>query len=555
MVSKVRNFWLCVFSGVVATTLIFNITPFSKGTMAEVATSEETIIIKINDGDPLLVSKQRLLPDSRVFRYLITELKYEEIEMDDFRTDTVILFLAVLDDKKLEEIEEPMFREIHKVGVVFEVNWLRNDCRRWLKSKIDSAEEDREKVFVLEECWFILKKWEDRDLTNKLVSTLSHKDNSTFISDYMSDIDKLEFGQIDIMLDLGGCDTYTFLMIILHNVTGQTTLSKNVKYVLENMNLVSCCELNEELYYKVMETISDLPEITVTDLRTVNKLIANTARLVMSRKEQKSVRTTELWNSNIYEIIFSCTNLSDITGAVSRDLVTSMFMVVYFILFICLYHKPDNEEQETFRTTLNQLSSEKKILKISRAYLDNIISALKLSNVEQSDLVVTLLTKIRDSEMLCSNNENVIIKRHDKITVRENREYKDLFVFKHPLSRTCTESDSKCGFIVRWSLYGKSMRTRMLDFFGRPIQQNSTQELCVDEDDYRNMGIHLHDVISARDMFCYVTFTGTHESKQITVPGWWLRWWKYWLPNITDWKIIGDSVAYNISDYLVAKRK
>ena len=522
--------------------------------MAEAPNSEETIIIKIKDGDRLLVSKQRLLPDSRVFRYLITELKYEEIEMDDFRTETVVLFLAVLEDKKLEEIEEPMFREIHKVGVVFEVNWLRDDCRRWLKNAIKSAEEDREKVFVFEECWFILKKWEDRDLTNKLVSTLSHKDNSTFISDYMSDIDKLEFGQIDILLDLGGCDTYTFLMIILHNVTGQTTLSKNVKYVLENMNLVSCCELNEELYYKVMETISDLPEITVTDLRTVNKLIANTARLVVSRKEKKSVRTTELLDFNKYgEIILSCTKLSDITGAVSRDLVTSVFMIVEFILYICLIHKPDNEEQETFRTTLYQLSSEKKIQKIPRVYLDNIISALKLSNVEQSDLVVTLLTKIRDSEMLCSNNENVIIE-HDRIIVRENLESKHLFLFKHPLSRTCTESDSKCGFVLRESLHGNSTWTKILDFFGRPIQQNLTQELCVDEDDYRNTGIHLHDAISARDMYRYFTNTGTHEGKQITVSSW-LPWWKYWLPHITDWKYTGHYLAYNISDYLVAKQK
>ena len=335
----------------------------------EAPNSEETIIIKIKDGDPLLVSKQRLLPDSRVFRYLITELKYEEIEMDDFSTDTVTLFLTVLDDKKLGEIEGPMFREIHKVGVVFEVNWLRDDCRRWLKCKIESAEEDRDKMFVFEECWFILKKWEDRDLTNKLVSTLSHKNNSTFISDYMSDIDKLEFGQMDIMLDLGGFDTNTFLRIILRNITGQTTLSKNVKYVLENMNLVSCCELNEELYYKVMETISDLPEITVTDLRTVNKLIANTARLVISRRAEKKERTAELFNSNKYvEIARSCKTLTEITEAVSRDLITSMFTVVGQILFIPGVYSRDNEEQETFITTLNQLSSEKKIHKISRHY-------------------------------------------------------------------------------------------------------------------------------------------------------------------------------------------
>ena len=95
--------------------------------------SKQTVIIKIKDGDPLLVSKHRLTQDSRKFKYLIDELNYKEIEMNDFSTDTVILFLAVLDDKKLEEIEEPMFKEIHKVGVVFEVNWLKKDCRNWLE--------------------------------------------------------------------------------------------------------------------------------------------------------------------------------------------------------------------------------------------------------------------------------------------------------------------------------------------------------------------------------------------------------------------------------------
>ena len=502
--------------------------------------SKQTVMIKIKDGDPLLVSKHRLTQDSRKFKYLIDELNYKEIEMDDFSTDTVILFLAVLDDKKLEEIEEPMFREIHKVGVVFEVNWLKKDCRNWLGRKINSAEEDRDKVFVFEESWFIIKKWGDKEMVDKLVSTLAHKDNSTFISDYMSDIDKLEFGQIDIMLDLGGCDTKTFLKMILHNVSGHTKLSKNVKYVLENMNLVLCYELNKELYLQVVETISDMSEITNSDLRFVNKLITNTARLVDSRKEEKKGRTTALFDEKKYEELRrSCKTVTDITKAVSGDRVISIFVVIDLLLyFYCNINTPTNDEKEVFIKTLTEASVNKKIQKVTRQYLHNVISGLKYSNLEKSKQLITLLTEIEKSDEMCTNNENIIIKVHEEITVRKDKEYKDLFMFKHPLSVACTKSESKCGFILRY------------------IKQkyNRTLQLCTDEDEYKDTGIHLHDVISTRDMYLYSTDTGTCEGKQITVAGR-LRRWKDWLPHITDWKCTGSYIAYNICDYLVAKRK
>ena len=501
--------------------------------------SKQTVIIKIKDGDPLLVSKHRLTQDSRKFKYLIDELNYKEIEMDDFSTDTVILFLAVLDDKKLEEIEESMFREIHKVGVVFEVNWLQKHCRDWLERKINSAEEDRDKFFVFEESWFIIKKWGDKEIVDKLVSTLAHKDNSTFISEYMSDLDKLESGQIDIMLDLGGCDTKTFLMIILHNVSGHTKLSKNVQYVLENMNLVLCYELNKELYLQVVETISDMSEISVTDLRFVNKLMSNTARLVDSRKEEEKERTTELYDrKKDKELSGRCKTVADITKAVSEDRITSTFDVIDLLYKVFGKHTPTNEELQVFTDSLTETCVNKKIQKVSRQYLHSIISGLKYSNREQSKLLITLLTEIEKSEEMCTNNENVIIKRHEIITVTKDKEFKELYMFEHPLSVACTKSDSKCGFIIRSS----------------EQEDNFTLILCTDEDDYADTGIHLHDVISTRDMYWYVAYTGTCEGKQITAAGRWM-WWKYWLPHITNWKFTEVDIAYNLSNYLVAKRK
>ena len=74
---------------------------------------------------------------------------------------------------------------------------------------------------------------------------------------------------------------------------------------------------------------------------------------------------------------------------------------------------------------------------------------------------------------------------------------------------------------------------------------------------YTGTGLHVHDVISASDMYCYYTMSGnTASDNKVTVTGGglWLFLWKKWLPDITDWKNRQLSVAYNVSDYVVAKQ-
>ena len=72
---------------------------------------------------------------------------------------------------------------------------------------------------------------------------------------------------------------------------------------------------------------------------------------------------------------------------------------------------------------------------------------------------------------------------------------------------------------------------------------------------YTGTGLHLHDVISASDMYCYFTWSGNTapDNKVKVTKGLGLFLWENWLPDITDWKTERLSVAYNVSDYVVAK--
>ena len=501
-------------------------------TFDRVAMKEMTVLIKLKTEEQLTVPTKLLISNSPVFKNLFVDLKFDEHVIDDFSPDSVKHFLTVLENESLGDIKDKMFREVHKLGTAFEVDWLKESCRDWLKKKMESASSKEHKIYLFDECWYIADKLKDEDAMNDLVSVLAHKNNSLMLSHYLSDISKLKEAQIVALLKLGGGDVELFLNIVLQNLRDQKTLDSKLRYTLDNMNLAACSEINEQLYLEVMDTVSELPEISTNDLKWVNKLIRNTAR-TRSRREKKE-RTTELYDRiKNFRLLIRCKKLGDITKSVSKDRVKSIYKVIDLLLDISKY-RPTSEELDIFITTLIDACVNKKIQKVSRQHLHNVISVLKLSKLEESKLLIKLLTEIYKSETMCTSNENVIIKRHEVNTYKEYNHC--LYMFKHPLSVTCTKSDSKCGFILRHSRQ----------------QYNFEIKLCTDKDEYKDTGIHLHHVISTRDMYQYVAYTFTHEGKEITVAGGWM-WWYNWLPHITDWKRTESYVAYNLSDYLVAE--
>jgi hypothetical protein len=237
------------------------------------------------------------------------------------------------------------------------------------------------------------------------------------------------------------------------------------------------------------------------------------------------------------DLLNSCVSLNDIITVVNEEQVTSMFMVVDLLLCHCYYYTPSRMEEQLFLTTLETICSDKNLQKVSRQYLQIIITALNYSTPSKSDQMIALLSEIRNNDKLSTSHENVIIKRDKRIVVTEDTDVKYQFIFNHPGTGTCTvDSESECGFIVR----------------GRIQDDNNTTTLCTNSEDYSDSGIHLHDIISADEMFLYSELSSdTPDGNKIRVVGigWW--WW-YWLSDIKDWSVEQRYVAYKVTDYLVA---
>ena len=200
---------------------------------------ELTVLIKLKTEEQLTVPIKLLIFNSPVFKHLFVDLKFDEHVIDDFSPDSVKHFLTVLENESLGDIEDEMFRELHKLGTAFEVDWLKESCRDWLKKKMESASSKEDKIYLFEECWFIADKLKDEVSMNDLVSVLAHKNNSLLLSHYLSDVSKVKEAQIDALLKLGGGDVELFLTILLQNLRGQKKLDSILKYTLDNINLAA----------------------------------------------------------------------------------------------------------------------------------------------------------------------------------------------------------------------------------------------------------------------------------------------------------------------------
>ena len=504
------------------------------------------ISLKIRDGEPLLVVKTRLTAESRMFRYLIDDLNYSELEMDDFSPEAVNLFITIL----LEEfqrtilIKHDLFRDTHKLAVVFEVDWIKSDCRNLLREEMKSIKSYEDTRFLFEECYFIFRKWKERNLIDSFISWLTTRQSSLFISKYMSDIRNMEQGKLNILLILGGSNTDLFLEILLKHLEKFKYLGSKAKFLLNKMNLAFCCEQNPEMYLKLFDTISELPEISVSDMRFTHRIRSETARLVNNRKEKKT-QTNYIVSerkSNVH--LKSCEELLDVVNHFSEGRVPSMYLVVQLLLDFLTGLSRRRLKFINTQALVEDLEDARLIRtfqKVSKEYLDAIISAIRQNSPGRlkSKIALALLSAIRNSDILSTCHENIIIERSAVVEEEGNLTTKEVFTFQHPGSSKACGMAGRCGFILKVHRYEYE--------FG-------TDELTVEPKDYEGTSTHYHDIVKAQDMFRYTVMTGKSvDGMKIRAVGRWTKWWKKYFPRSTDWEIEEEFVAYNVADYRVTK--
>ena len=367
---------------------------------------ERTVLIKIKDHDPLNVSATRLTSDSGVFTRLIYNLGLTEIEIEDFEPDIVILFLTLLEDKKLDEIEDSQFRELHKISTVFKVYWLVEECRTWLCLKIRRLPLPPNYnllFFLFEECLFIVKKWDVKRPMNLLVSKLVTSDNGDFITRYVKDLSDMKTIQLDYLLKLAGTDSSIFVDIINKDLENKQSLTDNQRYLMKNINFRQI--RNKQKYGDLFERIANLPNITKDDLRLALQSLATFSKIedptrcniITVLDDTKS--TLRLPRNFLEAILWSLV-------APGKINIFALFNVILATISpdsSNISQKSISEQRYDAELLVNwivNIAQGKIVKQVSAQYIDMIIALLKISLGLNKYYLIEILEKIRENETL-----------------------------------------------------------------------------------------------------------------------------------------------------------
>ena len=546
--------------------------------------TEDTIVIKIRDRDPLLVDKQRLIESSSVFSYIIQECGQSEHEIEDFRPEIAEMFLTLLDDKNLKKIEQSDFRELHKISVVFNVEWLIKSCRGWLLAKIHRVGdviENGSLRFLFDECFYIYSKFNVDRFMTELILKVRFKDNSMFLSCYIREnYDQLMPDQLKFLLYLAGSSTKVLLKLIIERIDSQHCLDNTIRYLLQHMNLSLCVKQNKQLYQEMFEGLSEITD--PEDFKLVLKL-STEATIVASAPSNSTPVTTVFQNDEWTALLTSCSSLEDITRLVAQGRINSMYAVIDILAKVMFEVTVNTEETLEFVGDLENLCDSQRILRVSTLYVDKYISALQNSINERQQQFILLLEMIKNNGTLSSFFDNIPSKgeRISEINVLEyfikmlSRYYRisimDKYVFRLQFPRVseCGENID-CSFILRME---KGYRNRV-----------HRVELSREPEDYALVGpaqthplfplgivtgtrsVHQHEEIRAERMYFYSIFnttTSSEDTVRISIPVRWpwnMEHWSRWFTGVVDLSFTGNTrlwsyycLDYNVRDRLVAK--
>ena len=498
--------------------------------------SERTVLIKIKDHDPLNVSAARLTADSTVLGHQIDNLGLTEIEIEDFEPEIVILFLTLLEDRTLDQIEESQFRELHKISVVFKVYWLIKYCRNWLCSKIHrfSLPPDYSLLlFLFEECLFIVKKWDVKRPMNLLVSKLVRSDNRDFILRYIEDSNDMNAADLEYLLKLAGTDHTIFLEVINKELENTQSLTKNLKYLLENINFNQLSLIRERR--GIIRRVSDLPNLTSSDFKFLLQIQERFDDLVEERSASDDLISTGIRLPSGNVTIRSLRNLLEFVQHHKDEGSPIHIMNVVDLLAVVVSPDgptPTEADRKEFFEMLENMAREGKVRVVPAKYVDMIISVLKRSPMQNKGYFIELLEAIRENEVLASYFLFVELSYG-----RAVMPFLEGFVsYKIPsgILRECNRHGS-CGFITYRKRFVK------FDFV------------------YRYLEMHYHDYFTGKDMRSYRGARVKMQNGEIlslpvsieNLVGSYLR----WLPGSICYPGYKDYLYYCIKNFLVFRHR
>ena len=231
------------------------------------------------------------------------------VDVQEFQEGAVTLFLESIYGGNIH-FSQPLFRDLHKLAVVFGVEWVSVQCGKFLCGLIEgSAGQLETLVFCFEEAIFAET---SIDTPNELLSVVKNELMSLddripqFIEPYLGGSPQIMSVGLNSLVEIAGTYHLVFLDYIKKEITQSGLhLTFSAKYLLERVDLVGCMEDDVELFEEVFDTLLEkVVDLSMEDMRAITKLYKDASKRFRERvMRQVSSDSTQSVHEKIRAIL------------------------------------------------------------------------------------------------------------------------------------------------------------------------------------------------------------------------------------------------------------
>ena len=245
-----------------------------------------------------------------------------QLDLSEYSRTAVIQFIEAIYTGQLK-LDTVLFRDVHKLAFVFEVSWLQKRCEGYLERLISQAvQDDYDSVYyLLEETRHTAELTQDRALLNSVIEKISSDFNkSDFVTRYMADYITLSKSQLDIMISVSRDQPTLLVKIVIQHIESNNLMfDEATKYILTNLDLLSCLVADKVLYDCLFGLLFEkVVNLSFDDLKLIVTLHKSTFEAYLATIAAGSDREKSDFSSILSQTTFSKSITIDSLPIISR---------------------------------------------------------------------------------------------------------------------------------------------------------------------------------------------------------------------------------------------
>ena len=243
------------------------------------STSHGNLKFLLDNDEELIANSAIMSFNSPVIKKMTIEDCRNTVDAQDFSKDVIQCFLVSAYTGKLNHISMSIFRELHKIAQVFEVQWLKDACYEYFQSVTTEAvayDKYDYQLFVFNEAMYIFDKLKSKNYIDKVIKMFKSCASCTenFVTKYLSDVSNCPAKNLDVIMEMTKDEEDVLVKVLVSNLeTEKPSLNQNSRRILEKLNSTACLSSQESLYQSLLERLEVIENPSTEDFRLIVRIL------------------------------------------------------------------------------------------------------------------------------------------------------------------------------------------------------------------------------------------------------------------------------------------